>query len=147
MKKTKEKPKKKPRSMRAVKKDATDAFQLYVRLRDSSLGGEPWGQCITCDKIVIWNLCDGGHFISRSKLATLFEETNVHMQCKSCNAFGGTEMIVQYGRALEERYGPGTVQGLIDLSHDQVKYNRSDYEEMTVKFKHMIAEQQERLGF
>ncbi len=60
------------------KKKALKAFSDYIRERDR------W-TCYTCGKRGDAHTMDAGHLISRYWAGTLFDEDNVHCQCKGCN--------------------------------------------------------------
>jgi hypothetical protein len=73
-----------------LKKEAQEAFNRYVRLRDNGKG------CFVCDTPIhmggVGGGFDAGHIRSRSNADNLrFDERNVHGQCKQCNAVGGTK--------------------------------------------------------
>jgi hypothetical protein len=78
--------------------DAKKSFQKWIRIRDKDLN------CISCggnDK----DLWDGGHYFKAELFSGLiFDERNVHKQCRKCNRFmNGNEL--QYRKGLIERYG------------------------------------------
>jgi hypothetical protein len=91
-----------------VKKRATRAFQLYVRLRDTDYTGH--GKCCTCRKQVYYKFADAGHWITRKEDATLFDECNCHLQCKGCNGLRNLHHI--YRTFLVDTYGEDAVKKL-----------------------------------
>ena len=59
-------------------------FQRLVILANAD--DEGFCECISCGKVSRWNdNMNGGHFISRSNLATIIEPDNVWPQCTRCN--------------------------------------------------------------
>lgn len=78
--------------------EAKRTFQKWVRLRDEK------HPCISCGTIVseIW---DGGHYLKAELYSgMIFDERNVHKQCRKCNYYlGGNE--TNYRKGLIERYG------------------------------------------
>ena len=84
----------------------------YTRLRDclkSDKNGE-WGKCCSCGKPVLRNKADAGHFIGRGiggQSGVYFDERNIHLQCKQCNAFEQGNyrkyeqfMLMEYGQEV-----------------------------------------------
>jgi hypothetical protein len=45
--------------------------------------------CATCGKIMAWNECDCGHYVSRAFRAVRWDERNTAPQCRRCNSFLG----------------------------------------------------------
>jgi hypothetical protein len=125
----------KKKSLKTLKTKAATLFQLYVRLRDTNSDG--FGNCCSCGKWVFYNQADGGHFVSRSRLSTLFEERNVHIQCKQCNAFGGNPD--GYALFIIKKYGAAEIERLNQLKHQTTKFTQFDYEVMITDFKDKIG--------
>ncbi|KKK60639.1 hypothetical protein LCGC14_3022340 [marine sediment metagenome] len=86
------------------KKKAWKQCSRYCRLRDAlayckehginlhqfSRPEDIIGACATCGAVKSWYLMDAGHFISRGAggvSGVYFDERNVNLQCKRCNAF------------------------------------------------------------
>jgi hypothetical protein len=88
-------------------------FSEFIRLRDADRQGIC--KCITCGRFFKWNEGDAGHYVQRDRLATRFNEKNVHAQCKYCNRFRSGEQYL-HGIAINKKYGKGTAEKLILLS-------------------------------
>jgi hypothetical protein len=58
-------------------------FSLYIRLRDCEHGGMSY--CRSCGTPKHFRELQAGHYISRAKQATKYDEQNVHSQCVRCN--------------------------------------------------------------
>lgn len=109
--------------MAKLKKKASDWMSKYVRLRDSieycERIGEATdtgiGECCTCGRIVNWKYkADAGHFIGKGMgggSGVYFDERNVHLQCKSCNAFRQGHPLVYYDFMLK-KYGQAVIDEL-----------------------------------
>lgn len=112
----------------------------YIRLRDClrTSGTPDYGNCITCSRLVSRRDADAGHFISRRFNATLFDETNVHLQCKRCNAFGGE--VLKYRLAIIRLYGEGYDVQLEDKAMGIKKFTVAELEELKDKFTQKIKE-------
>lgn len=129
----------KPKSLKTLKKESARLFQLYVRLRDSDCSG--FGNCCSCGKNVHYKEADGGHFISRGYLATLFNENNVHLQCKRCNLMGGNAS--GYALFMLDKYGKEAIEELDVLKHTPTKYSKAYYELFIEEFKTKVKELEE----
>ena len=79
------------------------------------------------------NKSDAGHFISRRFNSTLFDPTNVHLQCKQCNAFGG--QLLEYRRQIIRLYGEGYDIQLEDKATEIKQYTKPELEELKIFYK------------
>ncbi len=129
---------------RTAKDRAWGWFSKFIRLRDCirTTGTGLYGYCITCGKPVAFKLADAGHFIPGRKDAYLFEETNVHLQCKPENKYAGGA-FVEYEKALLELYGPEEVQRLKDLKPVYKKFTVQEYREIADKYRKKYNELKE----
>ena len=100
-------PKPKHKSSTKLKKKCWEIFSRYIRMRDSirTHGSITDGKCVTCGKLLPWKQMDAGHFIPRYYGTTLFDERNVHLQCKHCNSGDGE--ILKHRRAVVNLHGEG----------------------------------------
>lgn len=116
---------------------ADKAFSKYIRLRDCELSGTNWvGTCISCPRTETicwydgtkwrWSLgWDNGHYITRGKYITRFDEYNCNLQCRHCNIWKDKgEMIRGYEKGLALKYGEDTVKELKKLSKAPDAYKR-----------------------
>ncbi len=90
----------KKKTLKYWKTKVDTPFHEYIRRRDVD-NDSGYGQCISCDKPIHFTESDAGHFISRGKLATRYDEQNVNLQCRKCNRF-------EYGRQFEYSKNIGT---------------------------------------
>lgn len=118
-------PKPKGNERKRAKAAAWKSFSEFIRLRDSDEFGRL--QCVTCPRSGPWRSMDAGHFITRAKESTLFDERNVHGQCKGCNRFQGGKFL-EHERAIERIHGAGTAQVLKDKALTLCKRTASDYQ-------------------
>jgi len=105
-------PKIKKVSSNYLKNKLDRLFSEYIRLRDTRNG---YGRCITCDKVIVYNNCDCGHFISRNKITTRWDERNANAQCKKCNRFLSGKQY-EHGRAINNKFGEGIAEILLNTS-------------------------------
>ena len=86
-------PRKKPTVSR-LKKEADKAFSVFIRQRDR--------ECYTCLKRMFWTNLQCGHFISRAKSATRYDEFNCRAQCMSCNIWRRGNLAEFAARLIQE---------------------------------------------
>jgi len=135
--------KKKVPSVRIAKKKAWDAFSKYIRLRDQNPDGYIY--CVTCGDPKPFTATDAGHWLSRGWSATLFEESNVHGQCKPCNGFkGGRPDDME--RFIATTYGTEEVERLRSLKLKVLKRSWAEYEEIRTKYIALYDELLESRG-
>jgi len=116
-------------------------FHSYIRRRDAD-DDSGYCQCISCDKPIHFSESDAGHFISRGKLATRWDERNVNAQCRKCNRF-------EYGRQFEYSLKIGTelAEQLLQDSRATVKLMDFEYQEIFEKYRDLNAELESIQGF
>lgn len=101
----------KPSTATLVRK-ADAVFSKYIRLRDSAAYNYKYFRCISCGQIKPFEQMDCGHFISRTHMATRFDEENAHGECRFCNRFSA-DHIIAYQRNLEAKIGKERVDMLL----------------------------------
>jgi hypothetical protein len=122
---------KQPKGKYLVKKLDT-LFSRYIRMRDTQNG---YGHCITCRCIITYYNCDCGHFISRNKITTRWDERNANAQCKQCNRFLSGKQY-EHGQAINRKFGDGVADLLLHSS----KLGRIDHKELIDKYKEKIKQ-------
>jgi hypothetical protein len=115
---------KKIKSIAKLDKELWDVFSLYTRQRYADVYGRV--KCFTCAKIDVYKNMDAGHFITRAKASTKFDELNVQCQCKKCNIFSQGNQY-EFALELDRQYGKGTAEGLLFKSKILCKRDRVDY--------------------
>ena len=109
--------------------EAKTVFQAYIRMRDAN------ESCISCQSTTaeIW---DGGHYKKAEIFSgVIFDERNVHKQCRKCNSFlGGNE--AEYRKGLVRKYGENFVQQLEEDATDTrvKKYTREELREIKAHY-------------
>lgn len=99
---------KKP-TITSLKKKLDGIFSQYIRQKYANEQGNC--SCYTCGVKKHWKELQNGHFVSRSQLATRFDEDNVRPQCVGCNVFGDGKTAL-FATKLDEELGLGTVSRL-----------------------------------
>lgn len=100
-------------------------FSQWVRSKDADHRG--FVQCFTCGQFKHWKTVDAGHFQSRAKFSTRWDEMNVKPQCKSCNGFRSGEQF-KFARHLDRVYGEGTAMEVEQLSNTTKKWSSEELE-------------------
>lgn len=110
---------------RLIKK-ADKVFSEYVRRRDL-INGVAF--CVTCAEKGDWRRMHNGHYISRRKLSTRWDEKNAHCQCPYCNVnLAGN--LGKYKEYLVKRYGNKILAYLEFESNRFKKYTLADIQDI-----------------
>jgi len=126
-------------SVRKLKDRVWELCSQYIRMRDclKTTGDIDYGHCITCGRFIRRTEAHAGHFISRSHSATLFDETNVHLQCPRCNLFCGGEPL-KYRREIVRLYGEGYDLELEEKAMQEKHWTIVELEKLKEDFKKKI---------
>lgn len=114
-------------------------LQKLVRLKNADDNG--YVRCVTCGVTRRWNDgMQGGHFITRVRVATKLDPRNVHPQCSSCNGPRSKtgEVTINYTLFMEDKFGRDFVDNLILDSRKTKKYTRMELEDIKDQFKKEI---------
>lgn len=111
-------------------------FSLYIRHRDCING---IGRCCCCGKTIYINNCDSAHFISRSSMATRYDQKNVHACCKECNRFLNGNLY-KYESFIINKYGQDELNRLKKLGKTTLKMSLSDKKELLKELKIKLKE-------
>ena len=117
-----------------LKNLADTAFSLYIRRRDADTNG--YVTCVTCPTNKHYKMMDAGHFVSRKKEGTRYDDRNVFTQCKRCNIFMSGNKP-EFSIFLMKRFGKGIVEELVKTGNLIVRRRTWDYEELIAKFKEL----------
>ena len=126
------------KTLPTLRKEAQDAFNAFVRLRDA---GKP---CICCGAMpqgleaLTGGAIDSGHYRSRGSCPELaFDEDNAHGQLKSCNRFGWD--VASYRAELLRRIGPDRLAAL-EGPHPPLRLTRDDMRAIRDKYRQKVKE-------
>jgi hypothetical protein len=125
------------------RKDAWDAFSLYIRTRDSLKTTFTIESCICCTCGVEhprlgMGCIQAGHWIPGRNNAVLFSEEGTHGQCASCNLVephGKNGNPIEYWKFMERNYGRRVMDRLIEESKQIIIYKKHDYDAIAEKYK------------
>lgn len=121
----------KSKSKKLEKAKADKYFSQYIRERDTDYRG--LAKCCTCGKWYDISKLECGHFISRRKEATRFDERNAHAQCKRCNRYHKGRQY-EHSLYINERYGEGTAKELHIKAQQFCKRTQEDYHRIAKKY-------------
>ncbi len=122
-------------------------FSLYIRLRDAPDNGQGFQRCFTCGKVSHFKEMDAGHYVrQKNHKATVYEEKNVHAQCKNCNMIlNGNEAV--HAQRIDERYGKGTAEQL--EAQGRVLFKKRSFDEvkeMSDEYRFKAKDEAYRVG-
>lgn len=123
------------------KKALDKIFSEYIRRKYADKKG--YVSCYTCGQRKHWKEMQCGHFVSRSHLATRFDEDNVRPQDVGCNVFGGGRTAI-FASKLDKELGEGTVSRLYRKAQEIIRYfpYEEKIKEYTEKIKKLSTPQQ-----
>lgn len=136
--------KKKPaKSIAKLVDQAAELAQLLVRLKASDDNG--YVSCVVCGVTRHYkDRMQGGHFISRAKVATKLMLENIHPECSGCN-MPGSGHEAGYASYMLDMYGQEGIDDLHNKSREVKKYTRDEVAEITADFKAQIKEHEARV--
>lgn len=118
------------------------ALSKYVRF--SNLDKDGLQECYTCGCKKLPSQLHNGHFVTRAKYSTRWlydEENNLYNckpQCPKCNLFM-QGMSWAYGKRLDQDYGEGTAEKIVQMSNQTRKFSTAEIIQMqelyTKKYK------------
>ena len=126
---------KKRDTVASLRRKLDRVFSEYIRLRDTA-GSAAFGTalCCSCGRRFHWTDMDAGHYISRGKAATRYDERNVHAQCQRCNRFAGGNMP-GYTIFLIQHYGPDIIEELVEKSKQEHKWRVTELRVQLAEYK------------
>ena len=114
---------------------------MYVRYGGAWLvDGVFVNRCVSCGKVYPVTAIDAGHFIARECIQLRFDFSNVHCECKNCNAWDEHHMI-GYRDFIIRAHGGDVLTRLMDI-----KQKRGTGELKAVKMQELRELYNERLG-
>lgn len=116
---------KKPSRSKIVQKLDT-VFSLYIRYKNSKNG---FCTCVTCGRKYEIKKIQNGHFMSRKHYSTRWDEMNCGPQCFGCNVAGQGQQFL-YAKYIDQKYGEGTSDMLLQKSREIVKFSTHELEDM-----------------
>jgi len=124
--------------------DVAKAFQRLVRMLEADSNGNC--TCVTCGKVKRWDAADmnAGHFVSRSRHATVFHFINCHPQCAACNKHKAGN-AARYEAYMLGRYGRNVVDELKICGEQKLKWTCEQLAERKIQFLERQKKELKRL--
>lgn len=126
--------------------DVAREFQRLVRMLHADESGNC--TCCTCGKVLPWNDSgmNAGHFVSRSRHATVFHHINCHPQCASCNdPKRKGNKSAEYERYMIATYGSEVVSDLKICGEQKLKWTCEQLAEKKIQLMEMVRKESARL--
>ena len=117
-----------------IVKKLDDIFSIYIRRRYAI---DDFAECFTCGKTDHWKNLQCGHFQSRRKYSTRWDNLNCQVQCAKCNIFSQGEQYL-FGKKLDEIYGEGTSNELALKGNFLVKFSTNELESLINTYKDLV---------
>lgn len=118
-------------------------FSKFIRLRDANEKG--YTRCCTCGSFHFWKEMDAGHFMTRNRKSTKYDEKNVHAQCAKCNRFQ-SGLQYEMGQYIDQKYGKGTADSLTQKSHMYCKRTRYDLQVLGTHYREEVKKLKKAKG-
>lgn len=131
------KPKVKRVSRSQLVKKLDSVFSQYIRLKDATDSLE--AQCVTCLISKPWKELQNGHFYTRGRYPTRWDEANCHVQCVACNVFLKGNYI-KYTTYMIDRYGREAIDNLERKSLTTTKIPTPELEEKILYYTTKVKE-------
>ena len=124
----------KKRSRSSIVKQLDSMFSKFIRNRDSD--GELC-TCSTCGVQKPIKQMQAGHFMSRAKYSTRWDEENVHAQCQGCNMW---KQGRQYEMSIyiDQKYYAGKADELLRKSNGIEKFSDGELNFMIQHYKAIL---------
>lgn len=106
-------------------------FSQYVRHRDSVDG---MCTCSTCGVVKPIKEMQAGHFMSRRKRSTRWDEMNVHAQCAGCNMWNQGRQY-EMSIYIDQKYGDGTSDKLLQQSNQTYNHTNEELQVLINNYK------------
>ena len=124
------------RKRSAIVKELDRVFSQYIRRRNANLDG--FVDCFTCGRSYHWKKIQNGHFMSRGRYSTRWDEENCRPQCYGCN-------VMQQGRQYDfglnlDREREGLADEMHQLSLTTVKFATWELEEKLAYYREKVKE-------
>lgn len=122
-------------SRKQLVKKLDSAYSQYIRVKDA-VGGD--ATCVTCGVKKPWKELQNGHFYTRGRYPTRWDDDNCHVQCYRCNiALKGN--YINYTKYMINRYGMEYLDILEAKSLSTVKLSTPDIIELIEVYKAKVV--------
>ena len=98
---------KKKETKKKITKDLWEYFRGFIIKRDTNENGD--GYCISCGRLLNTERdkgeCHAGHFDHGKQNENYYNPKNCHLQCRTCNYYGGIKTVQTHTLAMIRLYG------------------------------------------
>lgn len=116
----------------------------YIRRRDADWLDNV--KCVTCSELKYWKWGDAGHFIEGRRNSIVFDERNIHFQCKGCNgnlrngsiSRNKEETARKYEAYMVKRYGQEVVDELRRKDKETKNWSIPELQELIKVYKEKL---------
>lgn len=112
-------------------KELDKVYSIYIRQTKSQDG---IGTCVTCGKQDEWKYMQNGHFYTRGRFPTRWDDDNCHIQCTRCNIFLKGNYI-EYTKYMIDSYSREFIDELKRKSLSSAKIPTPEIAELMEKYK------------
>lgn len=123
--------KRRQKSRSQLVRQLDSVFSTYIRQKEAIDG---IGRCVTCGDTKPWQQLQNGHFYTRGRYHTRWDEDNCHTQCVTCNVFKKGNYI-NYTMYMIDRYGRDFVNELEIKSKSKDKILTTVIQEMIEHYR------------
>jgi len=113
------------------------AFSKWVRVSGADHAG--FAECWTCGTTKHFSRMDAGHFQTRAKYSTRWDERNVKPQCKHCNMTNGGHQY-EFAKRLDAEFGQGTAEQVVIESNQVRKYTTQEIVDLTALYRRRLRD-------
>ena len=121
---------------KSLKEQLDTVFSQSIRLLYST-ESKTMCRCYTCGRLKSIKRIQNGHFVSRTYLATRWDENNCRPQCVGCNMYGGGKTL-DFEENLRDEVGDEIVDELKQRRHKIVKLDDAWYEKKISTYKALV---------
>jgi len=118
-----------------VVKELDRVFSLHVRQRNMDENQNV--SCYTCGRSNHYKKMQCGHFMTRARYSTRWDEVNCQTQCYGCNVMQQGKQY-EFGLNLDKEFGVGVSENLYRKSMQTVKFMTYELEEKIEHYKSLI---------
>lgn len=128
--------KSKKKSQSKLVKELDAVFSQWIRLKDADDNG--MAKCVTCGVKKPWKEMQNGHYVSRSKRSTRWDEENCHVQCVGCNMFKEGAKP-EYTAFLLDTIGEEKLRALIKRGQEIKKFTGNELQDLINAYKWKVS--------
>lgn len=126
-------------SRRILIKKLDSVFSLFIRLKFADKNGNV--RCFTCGAFKHYKEIQNGHYVTRGKYSTRWDEDNCRPQCYGCNIGRNGNYPV-----FSQKLGMKKIDELVRRGNLTVKYSDIDIKELINKYEEFVEKRKKELS-